>query len=193
MIFTEVAYSKVAQELDCEIALIKAIEEVESAQAGFTKEGRLMCLFEGHVFHNLTKGKFDKNYPTISYRKWTKKHYYSDPDKEYKERFSLAFLLDKDAAMQSASWGAFQIMGFHYQSLGFKTVDEMHLFLKADIDNHLLLFARFVKGNSRLLLALQQKNFQKIAYYYNGAGYRKNKYDQKIEAAYKANLPKAFV
>ena len=193
MIFTEVAYSKVAQELDCEIALIKAIEEVESAKAGFTDEGRLMCLFEGHVFHKLTKGKFDENYPTISYRKWTKKHYYSDPDREYKERFSLAFLLDKDAAMQSASWGAFQIMGFHWKALGFKNVGEMIDFLKADINNHLFLFAKFVKGHSRLLLAFQQKNFQKIAYYYNGSGYRKNKYDQKLANAYTDNLPKEFV
>jgi len=30
-------------------------------------------------------------------------------------------MLDPDAAIQASSWGAFQIMGFHYAALGFSS------------------------------------------------------------------------
>lgn len=184
--FSERLYQEVASQLNCEVAAIKAVARVESAGRGFTTGNRLMCLFEGHVFYEKTGGKFAKSNPTLCYPKWVTKYYKSSYDDEYVERFSAAFRLDADAAMQSCSWGAFQIMGFHYKMLDFDSPGSMIDYLKADIDNHLRLFAKFLlhKEKRNLLMALQAKQWGTFAYFYNGQSYKKNLYDSKLKAAY---------
>jgi N-acetylmuramidase len=185
MLFTEAQYLEAVEKLGCDIDAIKAVAEVESDGRGFTANGRLMCLFEGHKFHKFTKGRFSKSHPTLSYPVWVKKYYKKSYDKEYSERFSAAFLLDPDAAMMATSWGAFQIMGEHHNDCGFDTVGEFLDFLKADIGNHLRAFVAFINHNNAMKQALQEKNWQKFAYRYNGEGYRQNDYDRKMAEAYK--------
>lgn len=184
--FSEGLYQEVAAQLNCEVAAIKAVARVESAGRGFTSGGRLMCLFEGHVFYEKTDGKFAKSHPSLCYPKWVTKYYKSSYDDEYVERFSAAFRLDADAAIQSSSWGAFQIMGFHYEKLDFDSPGAMLDYLKADLKNHLRLFAKFIllKQNINLLMALQGKNWGTFAYFYNGQSYKVNRYDSKLKAAY---------
>ena len=182
--FSAELYEKIATELQCEVAAIKAVAEVESDGRCFTPKGRLMCLFEGHVFSRLTNRKYDKSHPTLSYRKWVKTFYKRSYDDEYTERFSKAFALDPDAAMQSTSWGGFQIMGFHYKDLGFKNVGEMVDFLKESADNHLIAFARYIKAKPYINRALRNKDWAQFAKFYNGQGYKLNRYDSKLEAAY---------
>ncbi|WP_426770837.1 N-acetylmuramidase domain-containing protein, partial [Pseudomonas aeruginosa] len=38
------------------------------------------------------------------------------------ERLDKAVKMDRDCALQSASWGLFQIMGFHWEALGYASV-----------------------------------------------------------------------
>lgn len=183
--FSEEKYQEAAEILGCEIATIKAVSEIESGGRGFTDAGRLMVLFEGHWFSKYTKGKYDKQYPTISYRKFTKAFYKKDYDDEYVQRFSVAFKLDATAAMLSTSFGAFQIMGFQYKELGFKNVGEMVDYLKDNIDNHLALFVKLINGSIALKRHMQRKEWAAFAYLYNGSQYEKNKYDIRLAAAYK--------
>jgi hypothetical protein len=43
---------------------------------------------------------------------------------------------------------------------------------------------RFIAGKPALLAALKTKNWDRVAYYYNGSNYRVNKYDEKLATAY---------
>ena len=49
-------------------------------------------------------------------------HLYKGGEKEY-ERIDKAMALNTKAALESASWGRFQIMGFNYQNAGFAAVE----------------------------------------------------------------------
>lgn len=105
--------------------------------------------------------------------------------------FNDAFKIDPDAAMQSTSIGMMQVMGFHYNDLGFKTVDEMWDHAKIDEAHQLDLGIRFIKTNPRLDTALKVKDWSTFEYYYNGSGSKllakKLKvipYDLRLKAAY---------
>lgn len=103
-------YQQAADLLGVELATIKAVAEVESKGSGFLKSGEPVILFEGHIFHRLTNGKYSTpENADISYPKWTTKYY----NKNQHKRLQKAVELDRNAALQSASWGKFQIMGFN--------------------------------------------------------------------------------
>ena len=163
--------------LGCEVAAIKAVAKVESDGSGFDNLGRIRILFEGHVFYSLTKGKY--GITDISYPKWTKK-YYGLP--QY-DRFNKAYALDKNAAMQSCSWGMFQIMGFNYDKCGFSEVGSFLDFMKKSEKNQLLCFCRFVKSRG-LDDEIRNRQWAKFACGYNGTGYKSNAYDTKLEKWY---------
>lgn len=171
-----------AQLIGCEIAAVKAVTEVESGHSGFYPSGRIVIKFEGHVFHLYTKGRFDTQYPDLSYPHWTEK--YSEFGDAAYHRFNRAYALDPRAAMLATSWGAFQIMGDNYSSCGFKTVDDFVNFLKGGEGNQLTAFCRFVKAD-RLDKYLIARNWASFALRYNGALYQKNNYDGKLADAYK--------
>ncbi len=120
----------VAEKLNISKELLFAIDQVESAGSGFYKdEGpykeELKVLFEGHIFHRLTQGKFDKIRPDLSYSKWTRK-FYRKGQAEF-GRFMEALKLDKEAAQLSTSWGQYQTMGFNFKKCGYNSVTEMIL------------------------------------------------------------------
>ena len=81
-------YETVAHLLDCDVAAVKAVAEVESAGEGFLQDGRTKILFEGHVFYKYTKGKYKDSHPDICYTPWTKQ-YYLGGSKELGEGRSL--------------------------------------------------------------------------------------------------------
>ena len=121
----------------------------------------------------------------ILYRKWTRRHYIGGIG-EYK-RLEKASKIDPEAAMRSASWGSFQIMGFHAESLGFEDVFEMARYLAENEKNNLDLLVRFIQKNNldRCLRMLDWAGFAKR---YNGPGYKKNKYDEKLARSFKKHL-----
>lgn len=176
---TEQAYKQAAQSIGCDVASIKAVSEVESMGDGFLN-GEPKILFERHVFSRRTNGKFDKSHPSISnpspggYGKYSEQH----------ERLQEASALDRDAALQSASWGRFQIMGFNYKSAGFNTLQEFINAMYKSEDEHLNAFVNFIKsqGLSKYLIAHKWVDFAKG---YNGPSYAKNSYDTKLAEAYR--------
>lgn len=178
MNLTESDFKEAAQFLNCDVAAIKAVTKIESNGDSTDSQGRIKILFEGHIFYSLTKGKY--GITDISYPKWTKK-YYSLP--QY-GRFNRAFSLDKNAAMQSCSWGLFQIMGFNYDKCGFRDVGSFVDFMKESERNQLLCFCRFVKSRG-LDDEIRNLQWAKFAYGYNGPGYKSNRYDTKLAYWYK--------
>lgn len=184
ILLTGADYLKAANILGVDVASIKAVASVESKGNGFLKNGKPKILFEGHWFSKLTKGKFDKANPTVSYGKWTKKFYKKEGGAEY-GRYLSAKGLDSTAAMKSASWGKFQIMGFNYKSAGYNTVQDFVRAMHESEANHLLAFINFLKSK-KLDAPLKIKSWAKFAEGYNGPEYAKNKYDVRLKQAYKA-------
>ncbi len=182
-----------AKNFDVELAAVKAVNEIESSGKGFLLNGKPKILFEGHVFwkqlekRGINPATLQNNESrNVLYQKWTK-IYYLGGTQEY-NRLNQAIALSsnpavKEAALASASWGSFQIMGYHAISLGYTSVqnfvDKMHLHER----EHLKAFGKFLEVNA-ILQHLRSKNWAKFAEKYNGADYRKNKYDEKLQKAY---------
>ena len=183
ILLTEKDYQDAADMLCCDVASIKAVAYVESGgRSGFMKDGYTpKILFEGHWFHKLTKGKFttDEN-KNISYPRWIRTYYRQDQHL----RLQKAVDLDKDAALKSASWGKFQVMGFNYKIAGFDTLQEFINAMYKSERGHLMAFVSFVK-HRRIDDELRDKDWAGFAYVYNGSGFAKNEYDKKMAAAYK--------
>lgn len=176
-----------------ELATVKAVNEVESSGKGFLLDGRPRILFEGHIFWKQLKIRgidpttlTSKKTENILYPKWTKK-YYEGGKQEYDRLEKAAGLSDDDrlhdAAYASASYGAFQIMGFHYSLLGFASVDSYVSSLYTHEREHLKTFGIFCEATN-LMRHLKSKNWKSFAKGYNGSGYAKNKYDVKLANAY---------
>ncbi len=174
-------YLKAANTLRCDVAAIRAVCEVEAPKGGFFPDGTPTTLFEGHKFSQFTGGKYDESHPTISYPSWTREHY-GDWTRE-KERLAEAITLDRTAALKSASWGKFQIMGFNHRAAGFPVLQK---FINAMFESEAAQLQAFVNFviHEKLDDELRDRRWADFARRYNGPGYAANRYDTKIAAAY---------
>lgn len=172
-------YCSAAIQLGCEVAAIKAVAEQESLGAGFDAQDRPVILFERHIFHKLTDGVYDRSHPNISN---ANQGGYGRSREQY-GRFSEAFALNPIAAMKSASWGKFQILGRNFKVCGFSNVNAFVDAMKESEGRQLNAFCAFVIGNG-LDDELTSHNWAGFANGYNGHAYKKNHYDTKIAAGY---------
>lgn len=190
--------------LKCEEACIKAVLTVETGNRGgflLNKDVNPMLknpddysdypviLFEGHIFYRQLKKKgidpekyMNTDTTDILYKSWTKAYYGSKWD-EY-IRLDKAIQIDNEAALLSCSYGLGQIMGFNYKACGYNSVDEYVSDMSVSEGKQLLAFCKFIQSNTKLLRALQMKDWKTFAYNYNGPDYKKNNYDIKLEKAY---------
>jgi hypothetical protein len=186
-----------ARKHDLDLAAVKAVNEVESSGKGFFVDGRPKILFEGHVFwEQLRKAGIDPaslsnaSNADVLYSKWSKIHYIGGP-REYDRLEKAAGILDdpkvRTAALASASWGSYQIMGFHAVKLGYSSVqefvDQNHIHER----NHLEAFGRYITAFG-CITHLRAKNWAKFANCYNGPASAQNKYDLKLGSAYQKFL-----
>ena len=181
-------FAKVAAFLNIEEAAIRAVCEVESGgRSGFLDDGRPMILFEGHILwselkkRNINPEMYQAAYSDVLYPKWDRAKYKGGAA-EY-SRLEKASKINKDAALCSASWGMFQIMGFNHKLCGYDTVSQYVDDMKANATNHLLAFAHFIK-NSGIDKPLRALNWAEFAKKYNGPDYKLNQYDTKLQKAY---------
>lgn len=181
-LITEDDYVRAADRLQCDVAAIKAVTEVESRGGGFDPEGFPKTLFEGHWFHKLTKGLYSSSSPTLSYPKWTRQFYGKSWQAE-KQRLNAAAALDRDTALMSASWGMFQVMGFNHRACGYDTIQQFVNAMCLSEGKQLDAFVSFVLTNG-LDGYLRDLNWADFANRYNGPGYRENRYDTKLQVAY---------
>lgn len=161
---------------------IMAVAEIESAGGGFLPDGRPKILFEAHVFSRLTKHVYDELHPNISSSKWTRSLYRGGAA-EHDVRLEEAVRLDRPAALQSASWGMFQIMGFNFKRCGFPSVQAFVNAMYISEAQHLNAFCRLVKSMG-LDDELQRRDWAAFANGYNGPSFATNHYDSKLEASY---------
>lgn len=185
---TEDQFKQAAALLNCDVPSIKAVNQVEASGKGFLADGRPKILFEGHIFwkqllkigmhpDQLRKGNEDILYP-----KWDKvavKPFYK---MDQYARLQKARLINVDAANKSASWGAFQIMGFNYKACGYNSVAD-YVAAQADEAKQLMCFCSYLK-DSHLDVNLRIHDWAGFARGYNGPDYAKNQYDIKLRNAF---------
>ena len=174
-----------ASTLGLEPCAVKAVVEVESGGSGFLPDGRVKILFEGHIFwRELKKRGINPELlkmPDVLYPKWDKSKY-KGGSAEW-ERLNIAALADKDAALCSASWGLFQIMGFNHAACGFDTVQEFIDAQQGSEAKQLDTFCAYMRSRG-LVKPLAAKDWAGFARRWNGTGYEQNQYDAKLRKAY---------
>jgi N-acetylmuramidase/Putative peptidoglycan binding domain len=158
---TKAGFDTAVLALGAEAASLWSVVTVETGGFGFLPDRRPKILFERHIFHERSGGKFSAQHPDISNRDAGG---YIGGTAEY-ERLSRAIGLDRVAALESVSWGLPQIMITRFQASETAQLDGM---------------VRFISHNKTLAKALKDKAWESFAKIYNGPGFAKNEYDKKL-------------
>lgn len=178
-----------ADRLGVPLASVMAVNQVESRGEGFASNGRPVILFERHVMHarlqanGLSEAEADAlaaKHPALVNRKAGG---YVGGTAEH-QRLAQAQQIHAVAALESASWGLFQIMGYHWQRLGYfdaqHFADTMALSEAAQLDA----FVTFIETDPALHKALKGRKWAEFARRYNGPNYARNLYDVKLARAF---------
>jgi hypothetical protein len=180
--------SAAANRLDIEPAALLAVAEVESGGKAYALvDGRREPLirFEGHYFDRRlspekrrraraeglsspTAGAIAN--PRTPAARWA--------------MLSRAAAIDRKAAYESVSWGLGQVMGAHWAWLGYADVDALVSEARAGPGGQATLMACFI-DKAGLAGELRAHDWTAFARGYNGPGYRKHRYDARIEKAYR--------
>ena len=185
-------FQRAAIDLDLQPAHIKAFAEVESTGDGFLSPGKPKILFERHIFYKqltqnmgeLFTAQAAKAYPDLCSPKPYGPGGYGKYSEQY-AKLEKASEIDKNSAMEACSWGAFQIMGYHWKKMGLGSVQEFVNSVSYSETAQLSLLVRFLKINPGIILALMERDWAQVAKLYNGPNYKQNNYDTKLRDAYK--------
>ncbi len=141
-------------------AAVHAVAEVESRGDGFDALGRPKILFEAHWFQSFSGNKFDTTHPHLSRRYARTPAFRAYYRWDQWSRMYEALLLDPSAALRSASWGKFQVMGFNHNGWANEFSFANDSF--ASEANHLRAFLAYVSDNG-LTAALRRNDFRAFA------------------------------
>lgn len=182
---TDKDYQRAADYLGVTVPHIKAFAEVESNGDGFLPTGEVKILFERHIFYRqLTTNKGKAFADTVSK---------TDPDicnktpggygklSEQHPKLQRAVAIHRQSALESCSWGAFQVMGFHWKLLGYDSVQSLVNAAYSD-QGQLELVIRFLKANPNIVAALKRNDWETVARLYNGPAQKG--YDARLHEAY---------
>lgn len=157
-----------------------AVAHVESGGRGFFADGQPKILFEAHVFSRLTGGRYDAEHRNLSSPTWNRALYIGGPKEHI--RLAEAVKLDRDAALSSASWGMFQIMGFNWKRCRFASLQDFINAMYESEDAQFMAFCNYI-ATVGLLDELQRGDLTAFALQYNGPRQAENGYDIKLHAA----------
>lgn len=154
---------ELSEKYNIEEAIIKSFVSVESSGTGYSKStGKILIQFEPKYFSrlepNAPKTIWYSNKIDIQCKEW--------------DAFDNAAKYNKDSAIQSTSFGLMQVMGIHYKELGFKNPQSFYDFAVESEKNQLEIGILFIVHNKALFKAIKDLDFDKMAYYYNGANYK---------------------
>lgn len=94
-----------------------------------------------------------------------------------------AAALDHAAAYAACSWGVGQVMGAHWEALGYRSVDALVEEARSGLAGQLRLMMLFIE-HAGLTAALKARDWQAFARGYNGPAFRRLGYDAKLAAAF---------
>lgn len=200
-------YAKAAAILGCKQSHIRAISDVEARGNGFLAAGRVKMLFERHKFYKylgiaLNDTEYRKtmniNIPlTVSGTDALEMIASKNPDicnpkaggylgdlREH-DKLEKASAFDYNAAVMSASYGMYQIMGFNHAYCGYKNAVDMFVDFSKSEKNQFMGFINFIKNNPAIHKALVAGDWLGFARGYNGKAFATNDYNNKVERAEK--------
>lgn len=158
---------------------VKAVAQVESSGGAFDSSGKPKILFERHKFHSQTGGKFS----TTSYSNPKSGGY----NENSWDKLTHACDKDVDAAFASASWGKFQVMGFHWQALKYPSPLEMAYTTVISEAAHYEMLARYVEQfglkEEMRMISTDPDDCRPFAKGYNGPKYEDFDYHEKLAKA----------
>lgn len=188
-LLTHADIERAALRLGVPVASVMAVNSVESRGRGFNADGSLIILFERHVMrrrlqaHGYPQADIDalaSRYPDIIN---PSAGGYLGGGREW-ERLNRARAVHDSAALESASYGLFQIMGHHWKRLGYDSVQSFVASMEEGESRQLEAFVRFIETDQVLHKALKNSQWALFAKYYNGPAYEKNQYDIKMAQAF---------
>lgn len=167
--------------LNLEYASVMAFIEVESSGEGFGKDGRLLIQFEPIWFR--------RNEPFAPSGRWSANGV--ERQNEEWKAFEDASKISVDSAMKSTSIGLGQILGLHYERLGYSTVADMWKDAERGIAEQVKQLVMFLITDKNLLRAIKDRDWTRVATIYNGTKfreiaikYKRVPYDTAMENAY---------
>jgi hypothetical protein len=179
------AVAALGMDPEADMPVLWAVLTVESRGFGFLAKRQPKILFERHIFHRETGGRFAKEVPDLSAPTGGG---YVGGEGEY-ERLGRALAvchkagLSDDPALRRASWGLGQVMGFNAVASGFAGPAGMVAAMAEGEDAQLAAMAGFVR-TAKLDRKLQARDWTGFARGYNGRDFWKNQYDVKLKAAF---------
>lgn len=187
-----------ADRLGLELATVMAVNEVESLGEGFLANGKPSILFERHVMHRRLGmarlpedevAAFLVSHPNLVN---PRPGGYAGGGAEH-QRLANARLIDDDCALESTSWGAFQVMGYHAERLGYASVQDFTQRMAMNENEQFEAFVRFIEADPALHKALKARKWAVFAKGYNGPAYQRNLYDTRLERAYERHAAGCLV
>ena len=178
---------RIAEAAGHDPAALMAVVEVESGGTVFADiDGRAEPLirFEGHYFYRLL-GRQKRNRAVTAGLAHHKAGKVLNP-RGQAARWSLlrqACAIDRDAALQSASWGVGQVMGAHWRWLDYASVDAFVWEARRGLEGQVEIMLRFIE-KAGLADELLSRNWRGFARGYNGPAYARYGYDRKLANAY---------
>jgi hypothetical protein len=183
-------YREVAEELDIEVAAIKAVVEVEAglAHKGFWAPGKPLINFDLTIYRSrapkcgvsLTSAR--KQQPVIFSPPNAKR--YGSYQAAQQARLDAACSIQRSSALESTFWGMFQIGGFNWKQCGVNSVEEFVQMMSRSERDQLELFARFITANN-MVDAIRRGNWLQFALKYNGPKAKARGYHTRLAAAYR--------
>ncbi len=190
---SEEDFVEAAQTLGCHPGMIEALALKEARGSAFLPDGRVKILFERHQFHRrlavvrkpgqtiagqrALRDQVAMKHPDICS---TVRGGYKGNHHEY-PRLTLARSFSDTAALESTSFGLFQVMGFNAVPIGYASVQEFERLMQQDINQHLVALTRFILHTPKALKGIRTQNYPLLAGAYNGPAYRENRYDTDLE------------
>jgi hypothetical protein len=174
-----------------EPAALLALVEVETGGRAFEQDARTpQLLYERHTAYEQAKLVSPQRLAAfvaagLAHRGWQPKTQYKD-QRTSAQRLALiakARAIDAEVADRACSWGLGQTMGFLAEELGFASAREMVAQL-GTVEGQVDCVIREIM-RSHLIDPLNAHDWAHVARIYNGAGYRTNRYDEKLAEAYK--------
>lgn len=180
-----------ARSIGIQTAALLAIMVVETGGRGFDTRSRPIVLPEPHRFYaELGAGaKRDKAVALgLAYPIWGEEPYPKTSDARYQKIDAMA-AIDLDAALKAVSWGLPQILGSNYQPSGYAGAVLMVEDFKLGEAQQLGAMCRLLKAwgldaGLRNVDLSRAVNWQPFARRYNGPGYAKNEYDDRLAVAF---------
>lgn len=166
--------------LGIDLPTLWAVMTVETRGCGFLPSRRPVILFERHIFHQRTAGRFDTRAPDLSH---PRAGGYGTGGEGQHARLARAVALDRRAALESTSWGLGQVMGFNARIAGYRSVETMVRAMTLGEDSQLKAMMGFIQSEG-LAAALKRRDWAGFAYRYNGTDYQRNRYDERLALAH---------